>query len=102
MQKAGATKKNPLALKGSLFDREKQTRPRESGERFMAAREEIASDIRAYREVGVDTMIFDVRRPRAAAKNVGAMDVSGQGSFSQSLGRSTLNKRSDRSMIFAG
>ena len=29
----------------------------------MGSAEEIASDIRAYRDVGVDTMIFDVRRP---------------------------------------
>jgi len=29
----------------------------------MGDADEIASDIRAYRDVGVDTMIFDVRRP---------------------------------------
>jgi hypothetical protein len=29
----------------------------------MGNAEEIAADIRDYRNVGVDTMIFDVRRP---------------------------------------
>ena len=29
----------------------------------MGGAEEIASDIRAYRDAGVDTMIFDVRQP---------------------------------------
>ena len=54
-----------VALKGSLFDREKQIT---SGKRrrFIGSAAEIASDIRAYREVGVDTMIFDVRRPTIA------------------------------------
>jgi hypothetical protein len=32
----------------------------------MGSAEEIASDIRDYRAAGVDTMIFDVRRPRIA------------------------------------
>jgi probable F420-dependent oxidoreductase len=51
-----------VALKGSLFDREKQIAPGKR-RRFMGSAEEIASDIRDYRAVGVDTMIFDVRRP---------------------------------------
>jgi probable F420-dependent oxidoreductase len=50
-----------IALKGSLFDKEKKIAGRRR--RFMGGAEEIASDIRAYRDVGVDTMIFDVRRP---------------------------------------
>ena len=50
-----------VALKGSLFDKEKKIEGRRR--RFMGAAEEIASDIRAYRAAGVDTMIFDVRRP---------------------------------------
>jgi probable F420-dependent oxidoreductase len=50
-----------VALKGSLFDREKKIAGRRR--RFMGGADEIASDIRAYRDVGVDTMIFDVRRP---------------------------------------
>jgi probable F420-dependent oxidoreductase len=49
-----------VALKGSLFDKEKKIAGRRR--RFMGNTEEIASDIRAYAEVGVDTMIFDVRR----------------------------------------
>ncbi len=51
-----------VALKGSLFDREKQIMPGQR-RRFIGSAEEVASDIRAYRAVGVDTMIFDVRRP---------------------------------------
>jgi probable F420-dependent oxidoreductase len=54
-----------VALKGSLFDREKQIAPGKR-RRFIGDAEEIASDIRAYRAVGVDTMIFDVRRPSIA------------------------------------
>jgi len=50
-----------VALKGSLFDREKQVIPGRR-RRFLGSAEEIASDIREYREAGVDTMIFDVRR----------------------------------------
>ena len=50
-----------VALKGSLFDKEKKIDGRRR--RFMGDADEIASDIRAYRDVGVDTMIFDVRRP---------------------------------------
>lgn len=62
-QKAGRNPKNiRVALKGSLFDREKQIAPGKR-RRFLGDAEEIASDIRDYRQVGVDTMIFDVRRP---------------------------------------
>jgi probable F420-dependent oxidoreductase len=62
-EKAGRDpKKIRVALKGSLFDREKQIAPGKR-RRFMGSAEEIASDIRNYRAVGVDTMIFDVRRP---------------------------------------
>ena len=58
-------KKIRVALKGSLFDREKQITPGKR-RRFIGSAEEVASDIREYREVGVDTMIFDVRRPSVA------------------------------------
>ena len=50
-----------VALKGSLFDREKKIDGRRR--RFMGSAEEIAGDIRDYSAAGVDTMIFDVRRP---------------------------------------
>ena len=50
-----------VALKGSLFDKEKKIEGRRR--RFMGTAEEIATDIRDYRAAGVDTMIFDVRRP---------------------------------------
>jgi probable F420-dependent oxidoreductase len=50
-----------VALKGSLFDKEKKIEGRRR--HFMGTAEEIASDIRAYRDAGVDTLIFDVRRP---------------------------------------
>ena len=61
-QKAGRDPKQiRVALKGSLFDREKQIAPGKR-RRFLGNAEEIASDIRDYRQVGVDTMIFDVRR----------------------------------------
>jgi len=50
-----------VALKGSLFDKEKKIKGRRR--RFMGTAEEIATDIRDYRAAGVDTMIFDVRRP---------------------------------------
>jgi probable F420-dependent oxidoreductase len=53
-----------VALKGSLFDKEKKIEGRRR--RFMGSAEEIASDIRDYRAAGVDTMIFDVRRPGTA------------------------------------
>ena len=55
-----------IALKGSLFDREKQTVPGKR-RRFLGSNDEIAQDIRDYRDAGVQTMIFDVRRPTAAA-----------------------------------
>jgi probable F420-dependent oxidoreductase len=50
-----------VALKGSLFDREKQSTPGRR-RRFMGSADDIAGDIEAYRKAGVDTMIFDVRR----------------------------------------
>jgi probable F420-dependent oxidoreductase len=54
-------KKIHIALKGSLFDREKKIEGRRR--HFMGTAEDIASDIRAYRDAGVHTLIFDVRRP---------------------------------------
>ena len=51
-----------VVLKGSLFDREKQATPGKR-RRFIGTAEEIVSDIHDYRSAGVDTMIFDVRRP---------------------------------------
>ncbi|TMA80847.1 MAG: LLM class F420-dependent oxidoreductase [Deltaproteobacteria bacterium] len=61
-QKAGRDPKTiRVALKGSLFDKEKKIEGRRR--RFMGTAEEIASDIREYRAAGVDTIIFDVRRP---------------------------------------
>jgi len=53
-----------VALKGSLFDKEKKIEGRRR--RFMGDAKEIAADIRDYRAAGVDTMIFDVRRPSSA------------------------------------
>ena len=65
-EKAGRdAKKIRVALKGSLFDREKQITPGKR-RRFIGSAEEVAADIRDYRAVGVDTMIFDVRRPTIA------------------------------------
>ena len=65
-QKAGRNPKDiRIALKGSLFDREKQATLGKR-RRFIGNAEEIASDIREYRSAGVDTMIFDVRRPSLA------------------------------------
>ena len=62
-EKAGRNPKEiQVALKGSLFDREKQARPGKR-RRFMGTAEEITADIQEYRSVGVDTMIFDVRKP---------------------------------------
>jgi probable F420-dependent oxidoreductase len=62
-EKAGRDpKKIRVALKGSLFDREKQISPGKR-RRFIGSAEEVASDIRDYRTAGVDTMIFDVRKP---------------------------------------
>ena len=50
-QKAGRDPKEiRVALKGSLFDREKQTTPGKR-RRFLGTAEEIASDIREYRQV---------------------------------------------------
>lgn len=61
-QKAGRDPKSlRVALKGSLFDKEKKIDGRRR--RFMGTAEEIAGDIRDYGGAGVDTMIFDVRRP---------------------------------------
>jgi probable F420-dependent oxidoreductase len=65
-EKAGRdAKKIRVALKGSLFDREKQITPGKR-RRFLGSAEEVAADIRDYRAVGVDTMIFDVRRATIA------------------------------------
>jgi probable F420-dependent oxidoreductase len=62
-EKAGRNPKDiRVALKGSLFDREKQSTPGKR-RRFIGSAEEIAADICEYRNVGVDTLIFDVRRP---------------------------------------
>ena len=62
-QKAGRNPKDiHVALKGSLFDREKQATPGKR-RRFIGEADEVVSDIRDYRSAGVDTMIFDVRRP---------------------------------------
>jgi len=54
-----------VALKGSLFDKEKKIADRRR--RFMGSAADIASDIRDYQEAGVDTMIFDVRQPSSSA-----------------------------------
>jgi probable F420-dependent oxidoreductase len=54
-----------VALKGSLFDKEKKIADRRR--RFMGSAADIASDIRDYQDAGVDTMIFDVRQPSSAA-----------------------------------
>ena len=54
-----------VALKGSMFDREKQTRPGQR-RRFTGTAEEISSDIRAYQKAGVNCLIFDLRRPSPA------------------------------------
>jgi probable F420-dependent oxidoreductase len=62
-EKAGRNPKEiRVALKGSLFDREKQSTAGRR-RRFMGSADEIAADIHEYRNAGVDTMIFDVRRP---------------------------------------
>ena len=53
-----------VALKGSLFDKEKKIADRRR--RFMGSADEIAEDIRDYGAAGVNTMIFDVRRPSYA------------------------------------
>ena len=54
-----------VALKGSLFDKELKIADRRR--RFMGNADDIAGDICAYRDAGVDTMIFDVRQPSSAA-----------------------------------
>jgi probable F420-dependent oxidoreductase len=54
-----------VALKGSLFDREKQITPGRR-RRFIGSAEEIASDICSYDSAGANTLIFDVRRPNIA------------------------------------
>jgi probable F420-dependent oxidoreductase len=54
-----------VALKGSLFDKELKIADRRR--RFMGNAGDIAEDICAYRDAGVDTMIFDVRQPSSAA-----------------------------------
>jgi probable F420-dependent oxidoreductase len=65
-EKAGRNSKEiRIALKGSLFDRERQSTPGKR-RRFTGSADEIASDIQEYRDAGVDTMIFDVRRPSIA------------------------------------
>jgi probable F420-dependent oxidoreductase len=53
-----------VALKGSLFDKEKKIADRRR--RFMGSADEIAADIRDYGAAGVNTMIFDVRQPNSA------------------------------------
>ena len=53
-----------VALKGSLFDKERKIADRRR--RFMGSADEIAKDIRDYGAAGVNTMIFDVRRPSSA------------------------------------
>jgi probable F420-dependent oxidoreductase len=61
--KAGRNIKDiQIAFKGSLFDREKPATPGRR-RRFIGSADDIAGDIAAYRDAGVDTMIFDVRRP---------------------------------------
>ncbi|HYY24266.1 MAG TPA: LLM class F420-dependent oxidoreductase [Candidatus Udaeobacter sp.] len=54
-----------IALKGSLFDREKQATPGKR-RRFIGSADDIVADIREYRSAGVDTLIFDVRQPSSA------------------------------------
>lgn len=54
-----------VALKGSLFDKELKIADRRR--RFMGNAADIAGDICAYRDAGVDTMIFDVRQASSAA-----------------------------------
>jgi alkanesulfonate monooxygenase SsuD/methylene tetrahydromethanopterin reductase-like flavin-dependent oxidoreductase (luciferase family) len=83
-EKAGRdAKKIRVALKGSLFDREKQITPGKR-RRFIGCAEEVASDIRDYRAVGVDTMIFDVRRP-TIAETLERMEWMAQGRFPAGL-----------------
>lgn len=64
-EKAG---RNPreitVAFKASLYDPKMETVPGRR-RRFTGNAEEIASDVRAYKNVGVDCLIFDVRSPDA-------------------------------------
>ncbi|MBI2357503.1 MAG: LLM class flavin-dependent oxidoreductase [Deltaproteobacteria bacterium] len=53
-----------VAFKASLYDREMETVPGRR-RRFIGNAEEIASDVRAYKNVGVDYLILDVRGPDA-------------------------------------
>jgi probable F420-dependent oxidoreductase len=65
---AQAAGRNPdairVAFKGSLYDREKQAVAGKR-RRFVGVNDEIVGDIQDYRDAGVDTLIFDVRRPSA-------------------------------------
>jgi alkanesulfonate monooxygenase SsuD/methylene tetrahydromethanopterin reductase-like flavin-dependent oxidoreductase (luciferase family) len=65
---AQAAGRNPdaicVAFKGSLYDPEKQIVPGKR-RRFVGVNDEIVGDIQDYRDAGVDTLIFDVRRPSA-------------------------------------
>ncbi|HET8563850.1 MAG TPA: LLM class F420-dependent oxidoreductase [Candidatus Binatia bacterium] len=54
-----------VALKASMFDREKASTPGKR-RRFTGSAEEIASDMRDYAKVGVDTLVLDLRRPSPA------------------------------------
>jgi probable F420-dependent oxidoreductase len=54
-----------VALKGSLFDREKEIAPGRR-RRFLGNAEEMASDLSEYGRAGVDYMILDVRCPTPA------------------------------------
>ena len=72
-EKAGRNPKDiRVALKGSLFDREKQSTPGKR-RRFIGSADEIAADICEYGNAGVDTMIFDVRRP-SLTETLGRME----------------------------
>ena len=86
---AQAAGRNPdailVAFKGSLYDREKQTVPGKR-RRFLGADDEIIRDIRDYRDAGVDTLIFDVRRP-SAAETLERMEWLAQGSDRQDIER---------------
>ena len=53
-----------IALKGSLFDRDRQIALGKR-RRFMGTAEEIASDLCEYAKAGVNTLILDVRCPTA-------------------------------------
>ncbi len=51
-----------VALKGSLFDRDKEATPGKR-RRFIGKADDILLDIEDYRRAGVDAIIFDVRQP---------------------------------------